>query len=279
MQQGRLGRLWRKTVGGKIAYTVFTKPWKMALPELGVFVKKLGLDGIELPVRPGYQVEPERVEKDLPRAAAILADCGVRIGSIAGPTDERTIAACAEARVPIIRICVTVNGNYFQVETNVQRDFDRMVPLLEKHRVAIGVQNHCGMDVCNAMEVHHLIEKYSPRHVCAVWDPAHCSLHGEEPEMAADILWSHLRLVNLKNVFRRRVNGPEAETAEWKLYWTTARHGFASWSRVAAILKERGYEGDICLTAEYTEAHAVDRLIAEDIAFVKSLFVQQAVSK
>lgn len=260
-------------MGGKIAYTVFTKPWKMPLPELGKFVKKLGFDGIELPVRPGYQVEPERVEKELPRAAAILADCGVRIGSIAGPTDERTIAACAQARVPIIRICVIVNGNYFKVEAEVQRDFDRVVPSLEKHRVAIGVQNHCGMDVGSAMAVHHLIEKYSPRHVCAVWDPAHCALDGEEPEMAADILWSHLRLVNLKNVFRLRVNGPEAETAEWKLYWTTARHGFASWPRVAAILKERGYEGDVCLTAEYSDERSVARLIAEDIAFAKSLFV------
>jgi hypothetical protein len=31
----------------------------MPLPELAEFVNTLGIDGVELPVRPGYQVEPE----------------------------------------------------------------------------------------------------------------------------------------------------------------------------------------------------------------------------
>ena len=46
----------------KITYSVFTKPWKtQPLREVGEFVAGLGFDGIELPVRPGYQVEPENV--------------------------------------------------------------------------------------------------------------------------------------------------------------------------------------------------------------------------
>jgi len=81
----------------EIVFSVFTKPWKMPIPELGRFVKALGFDAIELPVRPGFQVLPEKVERDLPAAARQLADCGVSIASVAGPTDERTIAACAQA--------------------------------------------------------------------------------------------------------------------------------------------------------------------------------------
>src|SRR5579859_6655055 len=91
-----------------ITFTVFTKPWKMPLPELGAFVQQLGFDGIELPVRPGFQVEPERVGKGLPDAARILGDFGVKIASVAGPTDEPTIAACAEAGVPVIRVCIGI---------------------------------------------------------------------------------------------------------------------------------------------------------------------------
>jgi len=45
-----------------IAYTVFTKPWPdKSLPELARFVKDLGFDGVELPVRPNFQVIPETV--------------------------------------------------------------------------------------------------------------------------------------------------------------------------------------------------------------------------
>ena len=90
--------------------------------------------------------------------------------------------------------------------------------------------------------------------------------------MALDIIWSHLCLVNLKSAFWQRANRPEAPVAEWQPHWTTGRHGRANWPRVAAELKRRNYHGVVCLTAEYSDEPAVDRLIAEDIAFAKSLF-------
>ena len=57
-----------------VTFTVFTKPWTMPLPELARHVASLGFSGVELPVRPGFQVEPDRVAQDLPVACRILAD-------------------------------------------------------------------------------------------------------------------------------------------------------------------------------------------------------------
>ncbi len=245
----------------------------MPLPELGKFVRDRGFDGIELPVRPGYQVPPENVTRGLPEAARVLADFGVKIASVAGPTDELTMAACAEAGVPIIRICVGIGPEgYMATEARLQREYDALALLLERHGVTLGIQNHCDRCVANAMGLRHLIEKYDPRHIGAVWDAAHNALNGEDPELAIDIVWSHLCLVNLKNAFWQRKNGPEAAVAEWRPYWTTGRHGLASWPRVAAELKRRDYTGGVCLTAEYSDESQVDRLIVEDLAFAKSLF-------
>ncbi len=56
----------------QIQYSVFTKPWKLPLSELGKLVKGWGFDGIELPVRPGYQVLPENVRRDLPRRSEAI---------------------------------------------------------------------------------------------------------------------------------------------------------------------------------------------------------------
>ncbi|HZO91187.1 MAG TPA: sugar phosphate isomerase/epimerase family protein [Chthonomonadaceae bacterium] len=257
-----------------VTFTVFTKPWKMDLPTLGKHVSGLGFEGIELPVRPGYPVNPENVTQELPRAARLLADYGLKIASIAGPTDAQTISACAEAGVPIIRICVSIRREetYQEGEARLQREFDALVPDLDRAGVTLGIQNHCGRDVCNAMGLRSLLGKYDPRHVAAVWDAAHNALQGEEPELALDIVWPHLCMVNLKNAFWKRTNGPEAEVAAWQPYWTTGRQGLASWPRVASELKRRNYNGVVCLTAEYNDEHAVDRLIAEDIAFARSLF-------
>lgn len=256
-----------------LTFSVFAKPWKMPIGELGAFVKGLGFDAIELPVRPGYQVPPEEVGPGLPRAARQLADCGVAIASIAGPTDEVTIAACAEAGVPIIRTMVRIGKEgYLATEGRVRAEYEALVPLLDKYGVRIGVQNHCDEFVTSAVGLLHFMERFDPKHVAAVWDPAHCALNGEQPELAVDILWSRLCMVNLKNAFWQRVNGPEAEVAQWCIHWTSGRQGLAPWPRVAAELKKRNWRGVLCLTAEYSDEPSVNRLIAEDIAFAKSLF-------
>ncbi|MBI2940521.1 MAG: sugar phosphate isomerase/epimerase [Chloroflexi bacterium] len=263
-----------------VPFSVFTKPWKtMPVAQLGELVRGLGFDGIELPVRPGYQVEPPSVGRDLPRVARQLGELGLRIFSVAVPlegarlTDEAMIAACAEAGVPVIRVLVRIGElGYLASEAETWRQLDVLVPLLDRYGVRLGVQNHCGRFVCDAMGLRHLLEPYDPRHVGAVWDAAHNALQGEEPELAIDIVWSHLCMVNLKNVFWRRTNGPEAEVAQWRPYWTSGRQGLASWPRVAAELRRRDYRGVVCLTAEYSDESAVNRLIAEDVAFARSLF-------
>ena len=150
---------------GGFTFSVFTKPWKTKpLPELGAFVKKLGFDAVEFPVREGHQIEPKDVGRGLPKGAKILANEGIRIASVAGPTAERTIAACAEAGVPIIRICPGMGdeAGYMAAEARLQREFNRIGPVLAQHGVAIGVQNHCGRSVTSAMGIRHLIEKYDP---------------------------------------------------------------------------------------------------------------------
>lgn len=259
----------------KITFTVFSKPWKLPLPELAQHIAALRFDGVEMPVRPGYPVHPDNVTEELPRAAKLFADYGLKIASIAGPTDEKTIAACAAAEIPVIRICVGYREteSYLEGEARLQREFDALAPLLERYGVTLGIQNHYGdRDFCNAMGLRHLIEKYDPKQIGAVWDAGHNGLEGEAPESAIDIVWSHLCMVNLKSAFWLRTNGPEAETAEWKAYWTTGRQGRAEWPRVAAELTRRGYTGVVCLTAEYTNEEAVDGLIAEDIAYARYLF-------
>jgi sugar phosphate isomerase/epimerase len=256
-----------------VEFSVFTKPWKLPLADLGRLVGQLGFRRIELPVRPGYQVQPAEAATALPAAARLLADLGVGIASVAGPADETTIAACAEAGVPMIRVMVPIGpAGYLETVEDARRAFDRVVPSLDRSGVRLGVQNHCGAFVSNAMGLRHLLRAYEPRHVCAVWDAAHNALDGEEPELAVEIVWPHLGMVNLKNAFWRRTTGPEAEVTEWRPYWTSGRQGLASWPRVAAELKRRGYSGTVCLTAEYSDEASVERLVAEDLAFARALF-------
>jgi sugar phosphate isomerase/epimerase len=156
-------------------------------------------------------------------------------------------------------------------EARVQHEYEALLPLLERYQVKLGVQHHHGRYVSNAAGLRLLIERFDPRYIGAVWDAAHSGLSGEEPESGLEMVWSHLCMVNLKNAFYLRSTGPEAEDVEWRPYWTTGRQGLSSWPRIANVLKERQYRGVICLTAEYSDELAVNRLIAQDLAFARSL--------
>ncbi len=259
----------------KVCLTLFTKMWPdKSMPELAAFVKEMGIGGIELPVRPNFPVHPENVETALPEAVRIFEGEGLKIGSVASVPAERTIAACGEAGVPILRdgVMLEEGANYLETITDAQRMWDTFLPVLEKNNVVLAIQNHCGPFLTHAAHLLHALEKYDPKVVGAVFDPAHQALQGENLELALDVILSRTVMINLKNAYWKRVNGPEAPWAEWTTYWTSGRHGLASWPKLAEELKTRGYEGDLCFSAEYSDEEATDRLIREDIENAKEVF-------
>jgi sugar phosphate isomerase/epimerase len=256
---------------------VFTKPWKtLPLAQLAAKVKALGFDGIELPVRPGFQVEPQRVEEDLPAAVKVFTDAGIRIVSVAGPMDQRTVEACGASEVKIIRINLGIDParGYRACIAEFQHRCSALMPALERAGVTIGLQNHAGNDIGSALGLVNAVEPFDRKYVAAVLDLAHCALAGEPEEIAIDIAWPKLCMVNLKNGIRKRIEDQEGE-ARWRVTWVGSKDGFASWSKTIRVLLNRRYDGPLCLTAEYSEAGVVDRQIAADVAYARELLAAQ----
>lgn len=247
--------------------SVFTKPWTDPLPQLADKLAALGLDGVELAVRPGYQVTPETAATGLKEAARVLSERGLDILSIASTADEATIAACGDAGVPLIRIMAPIDMSlgYLASVDKLRRHLDTLVPALEHHNVAIGVQNHYGRFVGSAIGLHHLLEPFDPRHVCAVLDLAHCSVDGEPAALAVDIIKDRLgSLVNFKSAYHARVTNPEDE-AVFAVKWSTHRHGGFSWAEGVAALRAAGYEGNYCLPAEYSDPEGKPQRMGDDV--------------
>ena len=254
--------------------SVFTKFWKeQSIGELAEIVGRLGFTGIEFPLRDGYQAEPATAETSLPAAAKALGGFGIKIMSVAGTTDENIFSACALAGVPFIRIMYGNRPeiNYNEAEAEMKRKIEGFLPLCEKYGVRVGIQQHCGPGINNTMEMRRLLEDYDIERVGGVWDAGHSGLAGEEPEQALDIISDRLAFVNFKNAYYRLESGPEASEYKFGHYFTLARHGFCSWKRSVAHLKEIGYRGNICLTAEYSELGNTVKYAGDDCAYMKEL--------
>lgn len=255
-------------------YSVFTKPWKtQTADELFALVKNMGFDGLEFPLRAGYQAEPENALRDLTSLSKKAAGYGLTITSVAATTEESVFAACQAAGVPLIRIMFGANleEGYMASEYKMKKEIEGFLPLCEKYGVQVGVQHHYGAMVSTSMELRHLLEGFDPKYVGAIWDAAHSGLAGEEPEQGLDIVWDYLMLVNLKTAFYMPKTGPEAERAVYDRHFTTGRYGLCDWERVLKFLKKKKYEGVLCLPAEYTDEEPVIRYATEDLRYVKEL--------
>ena len=256
-------------------WSVFTKPWKhMEAHALAEHVANLGFDGIELPVRPDFQVEPDRAERDLPQFARVMREHGLSITSVASTIAEPVFAGCQAAKIPLIRIMIAGDSTLSWQENlaHAQQELDTALPLCEKYGVSVGVQHHYGFSIFHPMELKVLLDRYDPRWIGGVWDAAHSALAGEPPKKALDILGDHLLLVNLKNAYMRRINGPEAAQALYRPYFTTGPQGASSWHEVADALRLKKYAGSICMCAEYTDIANTDYYIAQDLQYAKSIF-------
>ena len=78
-------------------------------------------------------------------------------------------------------------------------------------------------------------------------------------------------MVNFKNAYYRRTNGPEADQAVFRPYFTTAPNGNNDWSAAVKYLKARSYAGTVCMPAEYTDLPNTIPYLRRDAAYLKSL--------
>ncbi|MDR3314675.1 MAG: sugar phosphate isomerase/epimerase [Oscillospiraceae bacterium] len=274
----------------KLQYAVFTKPWKTeSVDELGEAVRAMGFDAVEFPLRQGYQAQEP---KDIAALVKNLGKHGVKVASMAAGIDvaveqgrgepvgttEALYAAMGEAGVPILRICqgFDQDKSFWENIEHLKARYDVAARLGEKYGVCLGVQMHHNMmhgtGLIGSYDSYILLKDYDPRYVAAVWDAGHSGLCFENAAHSLDCLWEHLCMVNFKQAYWQRKNGPEAAAAQWDAYWTTAKHGMCDWDGALAYLRQRGYSGTVCLPAEYSDsaiAH-VEQFAREDLIAVKA---------
>src|SRR3954452_2974636 len=124
-------------------------------------VKALGFDGLDLTVRPGGHVLPERVGVDLPAAVASARAEGLSVPLIstaitgAGtPHAEATLAAAANAGIRRLKLgywAIPKGGNLRQAIDQARRELDALEKLAATYRVTLGIHNHSGPGYVNCL--------------------------------------------------------------------------------------------------------------------------------
>lgn len=258
-------------------WAVFTKPWgDLPATTLAPMLADLGFTGVELPVRPGFEVTPANAATELPRVVAILAESGLATISVAADPSEEILAGCAAAGVDLVRVMAPVTDHDWTSSlTRMREQLASWVEWAAPYGVRIGVQPHHGAWVSTVLGVQTLAEGFGPEQVGIVWDAAHDALAGEDPVTTLTLSGDRLMLVNLKNArYLPRDSSPH-NSGPPKTWFGPGSEGLADWPAVIGHLRTTGWDGAICLTAQYNAAQGPDdhaRMVGADLAWAQQLW-------
>ena len=242
---------WR--VGG------FTKPIQdLSFEETARVTAEIGWDGIELALRAGGHVLPERVEDDLPKMVAALKARGkdvlVLATDIKGgvePLTERVLRAAAWSGIRLYRLGPLRYRDGVSIAQQV-KDFRPQLKDLAALNKQLGVtgllQNHSGNGYVGSAvwDTYALIEDIDPRELGVHFDIGHATVE------------SGLSWPTTFALVKDRIGAAIVKDFSWKLtpgsgstpVWCPIGRGTIS-PRFFTLLKASGFRGPITMQFEY----------------------------
>jgi len=227
----------------------------MTARELADLALEMGYDGYDLPLRPGYPVNPANVRTALPEAVKVMRQSNLIVGMLTAggdflqasdPTAEPIFATMAETGVRLIKLGYwrydPAKDQYWQRVEQIHADLARWEKLAAKYNVQVCVHTHAGMLGRNVSEVMHLIRGFDPRRVGAYIDPAHLVAEGEPFSAAVGIAAEYLCAVGVKDVDlqKQTVNGHGKMAASFRI---GCGLGWVDWTDVFATLARTKFDG------------------------------------
>jgi sugar phosphate isomerase/epimerase len=237
------------------------------LESVGRRLKSAGMSAIDLTVRPGGHVEAARVADDLPRAAADLAESGVRIGMLT------TAIQSVEQGEAILRTAAKLGIRYYKLGYWMYEGFGtlanqraeiiaKLKPLAALNRelnLTAGFHNHSdnffGANTCDVRDVLNAVD--SPT-VGAYFDGCHATIEGGSRGWLMQLEYIIDRLVMLAVKDFRWLDSTSAYAGARRhsVMFCPLATGDTPWPQLVRIFKDRKFAGPISIHAEYRTDHS-----------------------
>lgn len=178
--------------------------------ELAEKAKEIGFDGIDLTVRPGGHVLPERVKTDLPKAVEAIKRAGLQPLMMttaveqASGTDEVVLRTAAELGIKYYRMNWYKFSESEPMPDTLQR-YQQQIKSLSQLNSTLGLvgcyQNHAGKLVgASAWELWGLLQKANTEYMGLQYDIRHATVEGGLSwENGLRLLHSYIKVLAIKD--------------------------------------------------------------------------------
>lgn len=245
---------------------LFTKLFHgRSVNEIATTAQELGFDGIDLLIRPGFQLEPDRPEA-IPAAVRTLKSARLSVPmattDLTNPaqllTAERLLQTCAEEDIRLIRLGYwkyDPERGYQACLEDARRDLDALEALARKAGVRLAIQLHGGT-------IHHsgpltaaLLAGHDPAYLSAYPDPGNQTVQEgrENWRLTFDILRPWLSCVGVKNGGWFPVKNASGGSGQrrWQSDWLGIADGMVPWDEIIPYLAQSGYSGLLSFHSHY----------------------------
>jgi len=246
-------------------------------------VKGLGFAGVDLTVRPGGHVLPDRAPADLPPFLRTLREEGLQVPMIT----TALVSANEPSARPILETAGRHQVSFFKPgyykyafadvrqELEVARaDLRALAELGARFGVQLGYHNHAGYLGGPVWDVARIMDRLDPRWAGYYFDVRHAVVEGGDGgwRAALNLVAPRLKMVAIKDFFWEKTPGG------WRQRNCPLGEGMVDWKAFFSALAVAGFHGPVSLHIEYeipgaTPAVQQDNTLAaatRDLAFLKA---------
>jgi sugar phosphate isomerase/epimerase len=274
------------------SYCAFTESFQSwPIPKVCAKFREIGLDGLDLTVRPGGHIQPENAAKELPGAVQAAKDDGVRISMLstaindADATAESILASCAELGIDRVKLgyySYSEFGKLLEQIGGVQTKLERVVELAKKYNVLPCVHIHSGPTIPSGGALAYLlIREFKPDEIGAYVDPMHMTIEGGNDgwRQGLDLLAPWIAISSFKNCIWTNTGRDKFGQERWRSIKCPVADGIAPIPDYVAALRKLDYHGLFTLHSEYCDSNSWKNLSTDecleqtkrDLIYVKSL--------
>ncbi|MBI1764185.1 MAG: sugar phosphate isomerase/epimerase [Acidobacteria bacterium] len=251
--------------------------------QLAHAVKTLGFAGVDLTVRPGGHVLPERVTEDLPKAVATIRAAELSVPMIttglvsaSEPTAKPILSAAGKAGIPFLK------PGYWKYQFSDVRqelakfaaEFRGLVELAKQNGVQLGFHNHEGNLGGPLLDVVNTIDTLDAKSAGYYFDVRHAVVEGGGAgwKIAFNLIAPRLKMIAVKDFYW------EKTAKGWKIINCPLGAGMVDWQAYFKLLQQANFAGPISLHLEYEIGGATKAAVEEntlaaaqrDLAFVQA---------
>jgi sugar phosphate isomerase/epimerase len=274
------------------AFTESFQSWP--IPKVCEKFKAIGLDGLDLTVRPGGHIEPADAPRRLPAAARAARDHGVRLSMLstavveADDQAERLLAAAAAAGVTRIKLGYYRYREFGTLARQIdeaRRKLEGVASLAARHGVLPCIHIHSGDTIPGSGAIAYLLMKdFDPRELGAYVDPMHMTVEGGNDgwRQGLDLLAPWIAISSLKNCQWIATGRGADGQQRFAFRKCPLADGIAPLPQYLAALGKLGYHGLYTLHSEYCDANSwrvlsVDECLEQtrrDLEYAKKLLAE-----